>query len=63
MTKQKQGRPKKSGNSIIRQHNVGVPEYMMEQITEKGKISQISFAGYVRQLIENDLKEVPTLAI
>jgi len=61
MAKSKQGRPKKTGNSVIKQHNVGVPEYMMEQIIERGKINQISFSGYVRTLIENDLKEVPTL--
>jgi len=61
MAKSKQGRPKKTGNSVIKQHNVGVTEYMMEQIIERGKINQISFSGYVRTLIENDLKEVPTL--
>jgi hypothetical protein len=60
-TKNKQGRPKKTGNSVIRQHNVGVPEYMMEQIVDKGKINQISFSGYVRTLIENDLKDIPVL--
>lgn len=60
--KNKQGRPKKTGNSITKQRNVAVPEYMMEQVIEKGKINQISFSGYVRTLIENDLKEVPTLS-
>ncbi len=62
MAKNKQGRPKKIGNSVIKQHNVGVPDYMMEQIIDKGKINQISFSGYVRTLIENDLRPVePTL--
>ena len=61
-TKNKQGRPKKTGNSVIKQRNVGVPEYMYEQLETSGKINQISFSGYVRTLIENDLKSVPTIA-
>jgi len=61
MSKQKQGRPKKTGNSVIKQRNVGVPEYMYEQLTDSGKINQISFSGYVRTLIENDLKSVPVI--
>jgi GIY-YIG catalytic domain-containing protein len=45
----------------IKQMPVGVPEYMYEQLENSGKINQISFSGYVRTLIENDLKDVPSL--
>lgn len=57
--KKKQGRPKKTGNSAMKQMNVGMPIYMLEQLEQAGKIHHISFGGYVRILIENDLKDVP----
>lgn len=61
MSNKKAGRPRKTGNAVTRQMNVSMPEYMMEQLAEKGKTTHISFSGYVRILIENDLKDVPTI--
>jgi hypothetical protein len=42
--------------------NVGMPGYLLDQIDEQGKTAQISFSGYVRQLIVNDLKQAPASA-
>jgi len=60
-TKKQVGRPKKTGNSVSKQMNVGMPGYLLEQIEEQGKTKHNSFSGYVRTLIENDLKQVPSV--
>jgi hypothetical protein len=52
------GRPKNTGEPS-KQMNVGMPQDLLQKLTESGRITYISFSGYVKNLIKNDLNQNP----